>query len=131
MTMHPIQDIRAMLLQFERSSLKDLFFRSGDWAMFLAREEGGPNPLLGAVPEAEQAAATISIAAARAPHLGLFEPCGKIGDTVSRGDVLALVDVLGRKTEVLSPVDGRIAAILPQAQALVEFGDQLIEVEAA
>ncbi|VWX47309.1 acetyl-CoA carboxylase biotin carboxyl carrier protein subunit [Novosphingobium sp. 9U] len=131
MTTMPIHEIRAMLLQFERSSLKDLFFRSADWTMFLARKEGGPNPLLAGPPEPKQVRDVPQVARVKAPHLGLFEPHCEAGAQVAAGDLIALVDVLGRKTEVLSPASGKVRAVLVDASALIEFGNDLIEIEAA
>jgi acetyl/propionyl-CoA carboxylase alpha subunit len=128
----PIRDIRAMLLQFERSPLKDLYFRSADWALFLARPGGGANPLLGlATADEGQPIAAIETRVTHAPHLGLFEPRCAVGDAVAIGDVLGLLDVLGRKTEVVSTAVGRVSAVCVAANDLVEFGDWLVEIEAA
>jgi len=128
----PIRDIRAMLLQFERSSLKDLYFRSPEWALFLARPGGGTNPLL-ALEQDDEAppVAAVEMLVARAPHLGLFEPLCAAGDAIAIGDLLGLIDVLGRKTQVLSTAAGRVSAVRVAANDLVEFGDGLVEIEAA
>ncbi|MEE4453347.1 acetyl-CoA carboxylase biotin carboxyl carrier protein subunit [Novosphingobium resinovorum] len=128
----PIHDIRAMLLQFERSPLKDLYFRSADWSLFLARPDGGANPLLALEEQAVEAVvASAQAIVSQAPHLGLFEPCCAPGDAVKIGDVLARLDVLGRKTEVVSAASGIVSAVRAAANDLVEFGDELVEVEAA
>lgn len=127
-----IRDIRAMLLQFERSSLKDLYFRSSDWVMFLARPGGGTNPLLAfADCDAPPPVIPLETLVARAPHLGLFEPRCAVGVAVCVGDLLGLLDVLGRKTEVFSTAAGRVSAVRVFANDLVEFGDPLVEIEAA
>ncbi|MES2492902.1 MAG: acetyl-CoA carboxylase biotin carboxyl carrier protein subunit [Pseudomonadota bacterium] len=126
-----ISELRAMLLQFERSPLKDLYFRRGDCAVFLARPGGGANPLLAA--EAVEAAVSPALppVALRAPHLGLFQPACAVGETVAAGAVLGTIDVLGRCTEVRAEVAGRIAGVLAAANDLVEYGDALIELETA
>lgn len=129
MTTLPIQDIRAMLLQFEKSSLKDLFFRSADWTMFFARDGGGPNPLLSAQREFEADVTAAQLASVHAPHLGLFEPRCAVGESVAAGALLGLLDVLGRKTEILSNEGGRIRSVLVAPHALVEFGDDLVEMD--
>jgi len=128
-----IRELRAMLLQFERSPLKELYFRRGDWAVFLARPGGGANPMLAV--EAPEVA-TIAVPAAprvalRAPHLGLFEPACDAGETVAAGALLGTIDVLGRRTEVRAEAAGRIAGVLAAANDLVEYGDALIEMETA
>lgn len=127
-----IREMRAMLLQFKHSPLKDLYFRRGDWAVFLARPGGGANPMLAT----EDTAPTVAAAPAprvllSAPHLGLFEPACAAGDTVAAGALLGTIDVLGRRTDVLAQVSGRIAQVLVPANDLVEYGATLIEMETA
>lgn len=128
----PLHEVRALLLQFERSTLKDLYFRSGDWAVFMARPGGGANPMLGAAPVAGEAArAPAVVEATTAPHLGLFEPRCAVGDAVEAGAVVAVLDVLGRKTDVAAKVAGRVRALGAARDALVEYGQVLVELEAA
>jgi biotin carboxyl carrier protein len=128
-----IQDMRALLWQFQKAGLKDLYLRSGGWRVFLARTDGKPNPMLLAdtAPQAlAQVAAAPGVGIA-APHLGLFEPCCAVGETVAAGAVVARIDVLGRKTDVVAKDGGRVAALCFAANDLVEFGDCLLEVAAA
>ena len=126
----PITEIRALLMQFAKSGLKDLCVRSQDWTVFMAQPNGAVNPLqvdqvAGAV------AAQVSLAAVSAPHLGLFLPVCSAGDEVIAGQVVAVIDVLGRKTEVTSASAGRVAAVHFAANDLVEFGETLAEIAAA
>ena len=126
----PITEIRALLMQFEKSGLKDLYIRSQDWRVFMAQPDGAVNPS-----QVEQVAgavvAQVALAAVSAPHLGLFEPTCSTGDVVSAGQVIAIIDVLGRKTQVTSTSAGRVAAVHFAANDLVEFGETLAEIEAA
>lgn len=128
-----IRELRAMLLQFERSPLKDLYFRRGDWSVFFARPGGAANPMLSA--EVADIAAPLPAAAPlmalRAPHLGLFTATCVAGDTVAAGALVGTIDVLGRRTDVLADVAGRIAQVLVPANDLVEYGAALIEMEMA
>jgi len=129
----PIEEIRAMLLQFERSALRDLYVRSADWTLFMARPGGAANPMLAAVespPPAVLPPAVLTVAA-MAPHLGLFEPRCAVGEMVEAGAVIAVIDVLGRKTEVVSAVAGRVAAVHAAANDLVEYGASLLDIAAA
>lgn len=129
----PIHEIRALLLQFERSDLKDLYYRSPQWSVFMARPGGGANPLLAAIAGAEPAAspAPAALAPETAPHLGLFAPRCAVGEVVEAGAVVAVIDVLGRKTDVVARTAGRVRALRAGADALVEYGDVLVELEAA
>jgi biotin carboxyl carrier protein len=127
----PVTELRAMLMQFEKSGLKDLHVRSNDWTVFMAQPGGAENPLQATQEMAAPVAAPANLAAISAPHLGLFEPLCAAGAQVSAGQVIAMIDVLGRKTEVTSAGAGRIAAIHFAANDLVEFGETLAEIAAA
>lgn len=129
----PITEIRALLMQFEKSGLKDMYIRSQDWRVFMAQPGGAVNPLQvdEAVNTVETAAPPISLTMVSAPHLGLFEPVSAAGENVTAGQIVAIIDVLGRKTEVASTCAGRVAAVRFAANDLVEFGEVLAEIEAA
>ncbi len=131
-----INEIRALLMQFEQSGLKDIHIRSADWTVFMARPGGAANPMQLAEPEPVAAPAPVAAvpagkAAVGAPHLGLFEPVCSPGEVVAAGQVVAMLDVLGRKTEVASAAPGRVAAICFAANDLVEYGQTLVEIETA
>lgn len=124
-----IQDIRALLWQFRKAGLKDFYWRKDGLRLFLARPDGGANPMLAARPEAvevPQSGFGIS-----APHLGLFEACCTVGEAVAPGAVVARIDVLGRKTDVVASDGGRVVSVGFAANDLVEFGECLIEMTAA
>lgn len=126
-----VEEIRALLLQFGRSKLKDLYFKTGDWAVFMARLDGASNPMLGEVEEGanDDAASSRAVSGANAPHLGIFEPALAAGEVVEKGATIGTIDVLGRKTQVVSEAAGRVLSLCDAA--LVEYGDSLIELEAA
>ena len=91
----PITEIRELLMQFAGSGLKDMLIRSKDWTVFIAQSDGVANPLQMAgetVAPAPSILLTIS-----APHLGLFEPFCAAGDDVASGQIIAMIDVPGRK----------------------------------
>lgn len=128
-----VTEIRALLMQFEKSGLKDLYVRSKDWTVFLAQPDGAANPLQYAsmVEPVSSVAAGADFAAVSAPHLGLFEPACAPGDDVSAGQVIAMIDVLGRKTEITSASAGRVVSLKFAANDLVEFGEVVAEIAAA
>ena len=125
-----ITEIRALLLQFEKSRLKDFYLRTGEWCVFMARPGGGANPMAASTP-AEVPAATVQTQPILAPHLGLFEPVYAAGDEVAQGAVVGRLDVLGRKTDVLADHAGKIASVNFAANDLVEYGEPLVEIAAA
>jgi biotin carboxyl carrier protein len=124
----PITEIRALLMHFRNSGLKDMFIRSKDLAVFMAQPDGAANPMQ-LTADMERTGADAALV--NAPHLGLFEPACAAGDEVSAGQIVAVIDVLGRKTQVASESAGRVAAIHFAANDLVEYGEILLEIEAA
>ena len=136
-----LREMRAMLVQFERSDLSDLYFRRGEWAVFFARAGGADNPMLAGEGDDDAAVASGDTAmafadaaaplAVTAPHLGIFEAVCAMGDTVAAGALVARIDVLGRRTDVVASVAGRIAGVLVEANDLVEYGARLIEIDRA
>ncbi len=120
----PVTEIRALLMQFASSGLRDMYICSQDWTVFMAQRDGAVNPL-----QMEGEPLPI-LASVNAPHLGLFEPACAAGDDVTAGQIIAMIDVLGRKTEVASASAGRVLAVHFEACELVEFGDVLAVIEA-
>jgi biotin carboxyl carrier protein len=123
----PITEIRALLMHFTRSGLKDMYIRSADLTVFMAQPDGADNLMQMA---AEQTAVATPEAAVSvtAPHLGLFAPVCAVGDTVVAGQSIAMIDVLERYTEVTSPASGRVAVLPFAAGELVEFGEVVAEI---
>lgn len=79
-------------------------------------------------------AKTVSI---KSPLMGLVRlapasnepPFVEVGATVEPGKVVALIDVLGTLSEVTALYKGRVTKILCQADQLVEFEQDLFELE--
>ena len=73
----------------------------------------------------------------KAPLVGLFyrtpspddDPYVKVGDKVSKGQVLCVIEAMKMFNELKSPVDGVIKNIIPESGAAVEFNQVLFEVE--
>ncbi|MCW1384933.1 hypothetical protein OLX02_19125 [Novosphingobium sp. KCTC 2891] len=126
-----IQDIRALLWQFRKAGLKDFYWRKHGLRLFLARPDGGANPMLAADVVIAPAAVAEPAVGVSAPHLGLFEPCCAVGETMAPGAIVARIDVLGRKTDVVARDGGRVVSLGFAANDLVEFGDCLLELTAA
>jgi acetyl-CoA carboxylase biotin carboxyl carrier protein len=66
------------------------------------------------------------------PGVGLFrksEPPLEIGASVKKGQVLGAVEALRVPSEVRSPRDGMLRAILAEDGQGVEFGQALFEIE--
>ena len=83
------------------------------------------------------AAAPTTGTSIESPSVGLFwrapspgaPPFVEVGDRVSAGDTVAIVEVMKLMNHVVSPVDGTVAAILVENGAPVEFGQALVVVD--
>jgi len=124
-----IEDIRALLWQFQKAGLRDFHLRSAALEVFFAHPDGSANPMLAAAPA--PASEDTQGAVVSAPHLGLFEPCCAVGDVVAPGGLVARIVVLGRKTYVFAPDGGRVLSLGAAANDLVEYGDSLLAFAAA
>ncbi len=86
---------------------------------------GHPRPAADASDGSRRAVAT-------SPGVGIFQPRPEMrpGMRVRAGDRLGDVDVLGVLQEVVSPVDGMVGGTLVDAGDAVEYGQELIRVDA-
>lgn len=69
---------------------------------------------------------------ATSPAVGLFQPRPDLrpGARVRAGDRLGVVDVLGVPQDVVAPVDGIFGAALAEPGQAVEYGQELVRIEA-
>ena len=58
------------------------------------------------------------------------EPCVKVGDTVKKGQVVAIVEAMKLMNEIESEVDGVIAEVLVKNGEMVDYGKPLFRVKA-
>lgn len=101
-----------------------------------AQEVAAPaqqDPGTGASPS-EDAATAVPV---NAPMVGVFyaapspdaEPFVALGDHVSRGDTLCIIEAMKLMNEVVAETDGTIAAIDAADGDLVEFGARIMAIE--
>jgi len=64
-------------------------------------------------------------------HGRLLQILVREGQTVARGDRLAILEAMKRQHEIFSEVDGTVSRITSQADAQVGAGDLLLEIEPA
>ena len=72
-------------------------------------------------------------AVATSPAVGVFQPAASLsaGTHVKSGDRLGVVEVLGVPHEVLAPADGIIGSALVEAGHAVEYGQELVRIDAS
>ena len=70
---------------------------------------------------------------ATSPAVGVFQPGPTAvgGTRVRAGDRLGVVDMLGVPQEVVAPVDGIVIGVIVDAGTAVEYGQELVQLEAA
>ncbi len=73
----------------------------------------------------------------RSPVVGTFyssaspdeAPFVSVGQRVSKGDVLFIVEAMKLFNEVTSPVDGVVKRIIPENESMVEYDEKIVEIE--
>ena len=149
----------ALIARLEASTLGELEIRRGGWRVRLRRSatattdgelpdgagrhtarsrpvvEPGANPARTAPLAAVGPGLPPAVdrrPAARSPAVGYFSPLGSLsaGAVIRSGDVLGHVDVLGVRQEVVAPSDGVVGRYLAEAGEAVEYGQELVRLEA-
>jgi biotin carboxyl carrier protein len=148
----------ALIARLEASTLGELEIRRNGWRVRLRRAtlDAAPPDAAGrrgggrSRPAADQAGTTGQRAplaavgpglpnavadrrpAALSPAVGYFSPLGSLtaGVAVRSGDVLGHVDVLGVRQDVVAPADGVVGRYLAEAGEAVEYGQELVRLEA-
>lgn len=127
--------------RFENSSLSLLEIKNGDFSLKLAKE----NAVKGEIPVIQEKVDSPKTSPERrssgevvkSPIVGVYyesptpedEPFVKIGDKVTAGQVICLVEAMKMMNELKSPVDGIIKAIYGENGNLVQYDQILFEVE--
>jgi acetyl-CoA carboxylase biotin carboxyl carrier protein len=94
----------------------------------------GPAPMLPAKTQEEDASAGLHVITS--PIVGTFyrsanpeaEPFVTVGDHVSKGKVLCIIEAMKLMNEIESDIDGEIVKVFPQNGQPVEYGEQLFAV---
>lgn len=144
--------VPALVQKLNASGLGELEVREGDWRIRLRRPVGAaprrperpryaahPAPHTPVAPPAEAVVPAETVVpeapdarriAVRSPAVGVFKPGAAVGTRVRAGDRVAFVDLLGIAQDVVAPVDGTVVEIYPQAGDGVEYGEEIVLVEA-
>ncbi len=149
-------DVLKLAEFFEKSSIARMEYKVEDEKLVLEKAEAFapkapsfmPMPVPSAMPaQAPVAVSDSSVSApdtsnsnttkVRAPLVGVFyaspapgeKPFVSVGESVSKGQVLCLLEAMKMMNEVVSPIDGVIKNIACANEAVVAFDDLLFEVE--
>lgn len=122
----------ALIARLGSSRLGELEVRSDGWRVRLRRplRQTPTTPVATAGREVTLPDGVGGPQVARSPGVGYFSP-GRllaVGQAVSRGDPLGVVDVLGIEQEVRAPGDGVIGRIHAEPGQAVEYGQELASI---
>ncbi len=93
----------------------------------------GPGSLDGADPQGFGDGAAARGPIATSPAVGVFQPGSNAvaGARVKAGDRLGAVDMLGIPQDVVAPADGIVVGVIVEGGTAVEYGQELVHIEAA
>lgn len=134
-------EVAAVIEAFAASGLGELRLTTGGVRLLLRREAGaGAGERASAAPTLSDsdAPAPTGQVEITAPLLGIFyaapaadvPPYVQPGDQVEKDAVVGLIDVMKTLHQVRAPRNGRVAAVLVESGALVEYGQALMTLEA-
>lgn len=132
-----INDARALLETLLSNGWQEMHVVSGDTEIFLACKSGGPNPMRAAAWTVASASRSTVVAAAapetvvKAPHVATLVDALPVGTTVTAGQAIATLQVLGESEAVEAPVSGTIVRHVAAAGELVDFGAPLVSIAVA
>jgi oxaloacetate decarboxylase alpha subunit len=140
------RSVRRLIRLFEESTLEEFEFRS--WGLRLRlRKPSSPAPPPPVV-VAEESATTKeegvehreeTLAAITSPMVGTFyrapapdaRPYAEVGDMISKGQIVCIVEAMKLFNEIESECSGRIANVLVEDAHPVEYGQVLFEVDSS
>jgi biotin carboxyl carrier protein len=128
-----IDDARALMDALLGADWREIHVVSGETELFIARDDGGPNPMR-AVPaqpvdEAPEARAAGTEHAVKAPHVATFVSALPEGSWVGQGEPLARLSVLDEEEDLAAPVSGHVGISSFASGDLIEFGDVIVTIE--
>ena len=129
------QEIFDLIACFDRSTVQTLKLSKEDFTIELTRGQGAPAPMAAAAPAAPAPAAQPAITA---PLVGTYyaapapdqPPFVSVGDRVSKGQTVCLMEAMKMMSEVPAPCDCVIEEVCCANGDLVAFGDALFRYRA-
>lgn len=65
----------------------------------------------------------------RSPAVGVLTVYATQGKSLSKGDVIGVVDAPGRSTPIVAPADGTLAELMATNRSFVEYDEQIASLE--
>jgi acetyl-CoA carboxylase biotin carboxyl carrier protein len=132
-----IENIEQIIKLFERSTVSKMEIESGDLKIKLEKEVGESQSFVRVPTSTTQIAEpteTIKGTVIKAPLVGTFygaanpqsAPFVSVGDLVTAGTVLCLIEAMKVMNEIKAPVDGVVLEILGRNGEMVAYDQPLI-----
>lgn len=124
-----IDDARALMDALIANDWSEIHVTGDDFAIFIAKEDGGSNPML-ALAEVDEPADLAPVHPAKtisAPHVATLDWIAAVGDLLEPGQVVARLSVLDEPSEITAPRSGTILRVHASPGDLVEFGTPLVD----
>ena len=119
----PLDEAVAFFDLFLNSEWASCHARGGAIELFVARDAGHPNPMLGFADD-EIAVATDETMLT-APHLGTLVDLAAVGSRVTAGERYGTIELLGEPIELIADCDGTIGRHIGRSGALVQYEEAL------
>jgi biotin carboxyl carrier protein len=127
-----IDNSRALLRLFTKSDYGELHVRLGDFQMFVARANGGCNPLRAGTPAAERSAPASAVShVVTAPHIASLVSTLPVGSAIAAGDMVARIALLDEEIDIAAEQAGMVDAVLAQPGTLVEYATPILSLRSA
>ncbi len=133
--------VRKLAELLDETGLTEIEYAVGDHTVRVARS-GAPAAVVAAPPAAPGAPSAVEASGARrgavpSPMVGVVylspepgaEPFVKIGDNVTEGQTLLLIEAMKTFNPVRAPRGGKVTQILVADKTPVEFGEELVVIE--
>lgn len=137
--------VPTLIARLEKSDLGEIEISQDGWRVRLRRGGNGiaPAPHTAPIAQPHKPAAVAHAADAQprrepargqvsSPAVGYFTPRSgvAVGNKVRKGDIIGIVDMLGVRQEVVSPIDGVLKSMDVESGQAVEYGQDIGRVEA-
>lgn len=153
-----INEVKDLMSQFDGSSLREFSYATSEFNLSFSKNNGVPvAPLAPSVPVvAAEVSHTVSdttpAVAAAAPSEAVSLAEGEVvtsplvgvaylkpapdksdfvsvGDSVKKGQTLLIIEAMKVMNEIPAPHDGIVTEVLVSAEAMVEYGEELVRIK--
>ena len=156
MSIH-INEVKDLISQFDSSSLREFSYATNEFTLAFSKNNGAtvpsaaplavaeapqtqsaevPAPAVVSAPEAAPAAiAEGDVVTSPLVGVAYLKPAPDksdfitVGETVKKGQTLLIIEAMKVMNEIPAPHDGVVTEILVQAEAMVEYGEELVRIK--